>query len=150
MATLKETRENNRAIRAVAEWQKTIWYPVFFALLCVLSSSFGWQVYVPVFYVLAASVVFAALFCDDVKVLLTPVFLIFFAIGTDVSDMSIAQSRNDMLGAFELPGLINMIVAGGIMLVAIVARLVKEGVIKDIPTIMYSHGVVMPEPESAK
>ena len=134
MATLKETRENNRAIRAVAEWQKTIWYPVFFALLCVLSSSFGWQVYVPVFYVLAASVVFAALFCDDVKVLLTPVFLIFFAIGTDVSDMSIVQSRNDMLGTFELPGLINMIVAGGIMLIAIVARFVKEGVIKDIPT----------------
>ena len=67
-------------IAAVAAWQKTVWYPVVFALLGVISASFGWQVYVPVFYVMAVSVVFAALFCDDFKVMLVPIFLAYYCI----------------------------------------------------------------------
>ena len=75
MEAFRELREKNKIIKALVAWQKTVWYPVFYAVCGVLSCSFGWQVYVPVFYVLALSVLFAALFCDDIKVLLVPVFL---------------------------------------------------------------------------
>ena len=126
---MRGLKEKRGVIGAVAAWQKTIWYPIVFALLGVLSSSFGWHVYVPVFYLMALSVVFAALFCDDVKVMLVPLLMAYYAIGSD-KGLSIDVSRGDVLGAFELPGLVNMLVAGGIMFAAVAVRLSREGVLR--------------------
>ena len=131
MSAIKGMGKRNGIIGVVAEWQKTVWYPVLFAALCVVSSSFGWHVYVPVIYILAFSVVFAALFCDDVKVMLVPLMLVYYAIGSDVA-MTTGISRNDMFGAFAVPGLVNMLIAGGIMIVAVISRLMSEDVFSDI------------------
>ncbi len=138
MSEIKGLSKRKGVLRAIAEWQKTIWYPVTFALLGVVAATFGWHVYVPVLYILAASVVFAALFCDDVKVMLVPVMLIYYSIGSDVM-MTTNVSRNDMLGAFELPGLINMLVAGGIVLTAVVSRLISSGTVR---VIVHKRGIL--------
>ena len=92
-------------IAAIAAWQKTVWYPVVFALLGVISASFGWQVYVPVFYVMAVSVVFAALFCDDFKVMLVPIFLAYYCIGSD----TVLATGGELLTSWTTAGFVNMI-----------------------------------------
>lgn len=133
METFRALRENNKIISALVAWQKSIWYPVFYAVCGVLSCSFGWQVYVPVFYILALSVVFAALFCDDIKVLLVPVFLTYFCFGADRT-LSLDISTGNVFEAWETGGLVNMIIAGVILVGAIVFRFIHDGLLKDVFT----------------
>ena len=38
MSAIKGMGKRNGIIGVVAEWQKTVWYPVLFAALCVVSS----------------------------------------------------------------------------------------------------------------
>ena len=125
MEAFRELREKNKIIKALVAWQKTVWYPVFYAVCGVLSCSFGWQVYVPVFYVLALSVLFAALFCDDIKVLLVPVFLTYFCIGSDV-ELNLDISTGNVFETWTTVGLVNMIIAGAILIGAIVFRKIRR------------------------
>ena len=131
METFRELRENNKIIAALVAWQKTVWYPVFYAVCGVLSCSFGWQVYVPVFYILALTVLFAALFCDDIKVLLTPVFLTYFCIGSDV-ELNLDISTGNVFQTWSTGGLVNMIIAGVILIGSIVFRFIHDGLLVDI------------------
>ena len=131
MEAFRELREKNKIIKALVAWQKTVWYPVFYAVCGVLSCSFGWQVYVPVFYVLALSVLFAALFCDDIKVLLVPVFLTYFCIGSDV-ELNLDISTGNVFETWTTVGLVNMIIAGAILIGAIVFRFIHDGLLIDI------------------
>lgn len=131
MEAFRELREKNKIIKALVAWQKTVWYPVFYAVCGVLSCSFGWQVYVPVFYVLALSVLFTALFCDDIKVLLVPVFLTYFCIGSDV-ELNLDISTGNVFETWTTVGLVNMIIAGAILIGAIVFRFIHDGLLIDI------------------
>ena len=131
MEAFRELREKNKIIKTLVAWQKTVWYPVFYAVCGVLSCSFGWQVYVPVFYVLALSVLFAALFCDDIKVLLVPVFLTYFCIGSDV-ELNLDISTGNVFETWMTVGLVNMIIAGAILIGAIVFRFIHDGLLIDI------------------
>lgn len=131
MEAFRELREKNKIIKTLVAWQKTVWYPVFYAVCGVLSCSFGWQVYVPVFYVLALSVLFAALFCDDIKVLLVPVFLTYFCIGSDV-ELNLDISTGNVFETWTTVGLVNMIIAGAILIGAIVFRFIHDGLLIDI------------------
>lgn len=115
-------------IAAVAAWQKTVWYPVVFALLGVISASFGWQVYVPVFYVMAVSVVFAALFCDDFKVMLVPIFLAYYCIGSD----TVLKADGELLTSWTTAGFVNMIIAGAIMGSAFIWRFFRDGIARSV------------------
>ncbi len=130
MEVFAKIRENNKIIGKLVGWQKTAWYPALYAALGVFAASFGMAAYIPVFWIYAASVVFAALFGDDVKVMLVPLFLSYYAIGDD-KDLTIETSKGDVFEAFAPAGLANMIICGCIMVAALVYKCAVTGVLKD-------------------
>ena len=125
------TLREKKIVSVLAAWQKTVWYPVFYAVCGVLSCSFGWQVYVPVFYLLALSVMFAALFCDDIKVLLVPVFLTYFCIGSDKT-LSLDISTGNVFESWTTGGFVNMIIAGALIVGAVAYRFIRDGLLSDV------------------
>lgn len=126
----KRLSKNSKIISAIAEFQKTYYYPIVFAALGVISSTFGAAVYVPVIWLLCFSVIFAAIFCDDVKVMLVPIFFVYYSIGCDVGDFDGFIARNDVFSAFSDFGLANLIVCGVLMIGAVVYKLCKSGALK--------------------
>ena len=130
MKKLHELREKYAIIKNLAEWQKTVWYPAFFALLGLFSSVFGMAVYIPIFWVMTALVVFSALFCDDLKVLLVPLIIAYYCIGLDVEYNEIMANEN-VLATFHPAGLANLLACGGVMFCALAYRFVVSGVFRD-------------------
>ena len=130
MSIFEKIKAKHPIINKLAEWQKTIWYPALFALLGVFSTSFGMAVYIPIMWVLAVAVVFSALFCDDLKVLLVPLILAYYCIGDDV-DLTLGTSTSNVLGAFSPAGLANLLICGGLMLSVLIYKFIVTGVFRD-------------------
>lgn len=128
MDFFKNIREKNRAVAAVAAWQKTIWFPAVYAVLGVASCSFGMAAYIPVYYIFMLLTVFAALFCEDSKVLLAPLLISYFAVGGD-GILNYGQAITDVSLFFEPAGLVNMYIVGSVMAAAILFRLIADGTI---------------------
>lgn len=141
MDAVKKPSKAYRAVKAIAEWQKTVWYPVLFAVAGFAAASFGWQAYVPLFYVMAVFVVLSALFCDDIKVMLVPAILAYFSIGSDGA----LDTTGHLLSTWNTAGLVNMIIAGSVMGIAFIARFVRDGLVRDVFTRrgMLSFGFVL-------
>ena len=112
----------------VAAWQKTIWFPAVYAVLGVVSCSFGMAAYIPVYYIFMLLTVFAALFCEDSKVLLAPLLISYFAVGGD-GILNYGQAITDVSLFFEPAGLVNMYIVGSVMAAAILFRLIADGTI---------------------
>lgn len=122
-------RDNNKVIAGIVRWQKTVWFPIAYAALAVLACTFGMYAYVPVFYIYAVTAVFTVFFNDDIKVLLVPLLLTYFAIGGD-QNITLHTAGNDIEALFEPAGLAQIIVGGVIIILALAYRLVRDGVIK--------------------
>ena len=128
MDFFKNIRKKSRAVAAVAAWQKTIWFPAVYAVLGVVSCSFGMAAYIPVYYIFMLLTVFAALFCEDSKVLLAPLLISYFAVGGD-GILNYGQAITDVSLFFEPAGLVNMYIVGSVMAAAILFRLIADGTI---------------------
>lgn len=126
----KKLKAQSKIISAFSEFQKTYYYPILFAALCVLSNAFGAEVYVPVIWLLTFCVVFSALFCDDIKPILVPIVFIYYSIGRDASLFDDSTIRGDVFGSFKTWGLINLVICGVFMVAALVYRLIKSGALK--------------------
>ncbi len=124
---LAQLRQRCRTVDIIAKCQETIWYPVLFALLCMVAASFGMALYIPVFWVMAALVVFNALFSNHSRTLFVPIIMSYYAMGRDVIVSVSNISQNDMLGSFTAAGFANMIIAATFMLAAVLFRLVEDG-----------------------
>ncbi len=134
MEVFSRIREKNAVINKLVEVQKSIWYPAFFAVLGAIASAFGMAAYIPIFWILTATVVFAALFSDDIKVFLVPLFLAYYSIGSDTDYIDQSISRDDVFGAFAAAGLVNMIICGSIMAAAMIYKFAVTGVLHDAVT----------------
>lgn len=126
-------RDNNKIISAIVKWQKTVWFPIAYAILAVVACTFGMYAYVPVFYIYAISAVFAALFNDDIKVMLVPLLLTYFAIGGDtILDTGISTS--DVMLFFNPIGLVQLVIGGVIVVLALMYRLIRDGIFVRVVT----------------
>lgn len=130
MKIFESLRENNPIIAKLVAWQKSLYYPVLYAVLGVLSCSCGYYVYIPVYYIMAATLLFAVFFNDDPKVLLVPVLFSYFCVGGD-GLLSYAEAVQDVSLFFHPVGLINMYIAGSIMVAGLLFRLIQDGIIAD-------------------
>ena len=124
-------REKNSVIKWLVNFQKSIFYPIVFAAICIISSSNGINVYIPLVWLLASSVIFSALFTDDLKVFLVPFFMIYYAIGMDYED-SFIQTNGEILARFEPKALIHFVICGTIMVAFLIYKLIVSGAIKNI------------------
>lgn len=120
-------REKYSAIRFLVEAQKTVWYPILFAVICMISGSFGSQVYIPLIVVLCSFVLFSVFFADDNKVFLVPMLMIYYSLGRD--NLSVTPGTGDDLlnSSFDKNGFIFIIVCGVIVTLAFVARMIADG-----------------------
>ena len=84
--------------------------------------------YIPVYYIFMLLTVFAALFCEDSKVLLAPLLISYFAVGGD-GILNYGQAITDVSLFFEPAGLVNMYIVGSVMAAAILFRLIADGTI---------------------
>lgn len=123
-------KEKSKIISAIVKFQKSWFYPIIFALLSAVSSMFGYQVYVPIIWLLTLMVVFSALFCDDIKVLLVPIIFVYYAIGRDTSILDDSATRGDVFTSFNTIGLVNLFICGSLMVISMLVRLFESGAIK--------------------
>lgn len=127
MGALKKLREKYSVIRFLVNAQKTPWYPALFAALCVIAGTHDYTVYIPILWVLAVFVIFSALFTDDNKVFLTPLLMIFFALGRDTDALSFSASNGDMLSFMDEKAFPQVILLCVICVGAFVIRLIADG-----------------------
>ena len=128
MEFFQTIRDRSRVIRWLVEAQKSVAYPILFAILCFCSGISAKAVYVPIFWFLCATVVFAALFTDDLKVFLVPMLMIYYGLGQDAKPVYNEQLGN-VLDSFELDGLLHVCVCGGVMVFVFLARLCADGTV---------------------
>jgi len=126
-------RERVPAIKFLVNAQKTVWYPILFAVLCIISGSSSHEVYLPIIFILCSFVIFSALFTDDNKVFLTPMLMIYYSLGMDNPKANPGGMENDsLLSSFDFDSF-KVIIICGIMVVAIfVTRLIADGSIARI------------------
>ncbi len=124
--------ERFRAIRWLVDFQKTRLYPILFALMCVISSVNGMAVYIPIFWLMTALVLFSIIFTDDTKVLLVPMFLGYYAVGRDlpINYYDWPDHFGALFSPFYEKGLFHMILCGLIMVTALLLRIVLDGTLK--------------------
>ena len=127
MGVLAKWRENCAPIGYLASFLKTPWYPALFAVLCVISGTHNCSVYIPILWILTAFVLFSALFADDNKVFLTPLLMMFYALGQDADPEAFLKSNGDMLSLIDGKALVEVIIICAICVTALVARLVADG-----------------------
>lgn len=126
-----EKMKESKAVKALVKWQNTMWYPVVFAALGVVSALFGVYAYVPIFYIFMASVIFAVLFNDNLKVYFTPLLLIFPSVGKD-GLLTFDQAHDDGMSFFSTAGFVQMVVCVSIMIIVFIVKLCVTGAIKDV------------------
>ncbi|MBR3879525.1 MAG: O-antigen ligase family protein [Clostridia bacterium] len=127
MGILAKLRERVGIIKFLVNAQKTIWYPILFAILCIISGLNDYTVYLPIMWTLVGFVLFSVLFTDDNKVFLVPLCMIFFALGSDAPATAFGDSGGDML-SFMNPDALDQIIAMGVIAVgALILRLILDG-----------------------
>ena len=122
----KVLRERIPLIKFLVNAQKTVWYPILFAVLCFVSGINNHLVYTPIIWVLCGFVVFTALFTDDNKVFLVPMLMIYYSIGQD-SHVDWNKTPGEMLLAFEEEAFLQIIICGIIAATALFVRLIADG-----------------------
>ena len=127
MGVFKSLREKNSVIRFLVNAQKTPWYPALFAVLCIISGTHNHTVYIPILWVLTAFLIFSVLFGDDNKVLLTPLMMIYFALGCDTSTDAFLTSNGEMLSFMDKHVLVQVIIICTVCVSSLVARLIVDG-----------------------
>jgi hypothetical protein len=125
----KVLRERVPLIRFLVNAQKTAWYPVLFAILCIVSGINNHFVYTPIIWVLCGFVVFSALFADDNKVFLVPMLMVYYSIGKD-NKLDWEKNPGEMLTAFEEEAFLQIVICGVIAATALFARLLADGSIQ--------------------
>ncbi len=126
----KVLRERFSFIRFLVNAQKTIWYPVLFALLCIISGLNDHTVYVPILWIFTAFILFSVFFADDNKVFLTPLLMIFCSLGIDTDKHSFTDSNGELLSFYDPDAFKSIMTVCVICVSALLIRLVCDGSIK--------------------
>ncbi len=121
--------KHSSIIDVITRFQLSGAYPVFFALLCALSGLCDKYGYLSILFVLSGSVVFSALFVKDNKVFLVPIFMMYYALGTD-NQNAYQLSKGDILEAFDSDAFICILGIAAILVITLVVRFILDGTFK--------------------
>lgn len=124
----KVLRERVPAIRFLVEAQKTVWYPILFAVICIISGSCNRFVYLPLIAILCSFVIFSVLFTDDNKVFLVPILMIYYSMGMD-EPLALPGGATDqsLLSSFSGNAFTVIIICGSVTFCAFIARMIADG-----------------------
>ena len=127
MKFLGGIRDRVAPIGFLVKFQKSIWYPMLFAVLAFISGTHNNSYYIPIMWVLCAFVIFSALFTDDNKVFFAPLFIMYMAVGFDNPASSFKSSNGDMLSAFDENAFKKLIICAAVAVGAFVLRMIFDG-----------------------
>lgn len=126
-------REKNKAVAFLAKLLNTSFYPLLFAIICVISGTNGKEIYLPCIWFLTATVVFAGLFSKDLKVFLVPFLTFYYCIGLDVSEKYFQyRPYNNGTLLFDESSIYHFIVCGGICAAVLIYRIIANKLYKEI------------------
>ena len=127
MGIFAKWRDNFAPIRFLVNAQKTPWYPVLFAVLCIIGGTHDHTVYIPILWILSAFVLFSVFFTDDNKVFLTPLLMIFFSLGCDTSSDAFSDSNGEMLAFMDKGAFVQVMTICVICVGSFIVRLILDG-----------------------
>ncbi len=133
MGVFKGLREKSILIRAVVRFQNSVFYPIFYAILCCVAGLNAKEVYLPIVWTMCACVIFSSLFADDNKVFLAPILMSYYCLGRDIEGFFVPE-RGKLLQFFDPDAFRSIIFCGVIMFAFLVARLVADGSLKRVFT----------------
>lgn len=136
MTVFDKMRERSGVLSFLMKLQNTVFFPILFALVCVISAISPKEIYVPCLYALTVLSVVTGLFSADLKVFVVPAFIIYYAIGMDVSENYFAGYNH--LPSFDNSSLWHMAVCGVLLVSVLVYRLITSGIIREI---FYKRGI---------
>lgn len=133
MTIFDRIREKNKIISFLIRLQNSSFYPIFFALICIISGTSGKEIYLPCIWFLTLTVVFGGLFSNDVKIFLVPALLIYYAIGFDITDNLSSQLYSSSYSLpFDPSSFIHFAICIVLMLGVILYRILCSGLAKEI------------------
>ena len=116
----------NRVYEAMSRFFDSVWYPVVYATICVVSGVNGKAVYVPMACLLATLIILSCFFAKNKRSFIAPVLMSFYCIGVDNPD-GFNVSYAQLLGYYDLNGFIQVIIIGVIAASALFIRLIRMG-----------------------
>ena len=133
MTVFDKLREKNKVIAFLVRLQNSSFYPIFFALICIISGTNSREVYLPCIWFLTLTIIFGGLFSKDFKIFLVPALLIYYAIGFD---LDLGLSTLLYSAAYTLPfdpaSLKHFAVCLVLVFGVIIYRIISSGLAKDI------------------
>lgn len=116
-------------IGAITKFQLSGAYPVVFALLCAISGVCGKLVYIPILIFLACSIIFSSIFVKDNKVFIPPIFMMYYALGTD-NKQTYNETNGDVFASIDTDAWIAIICIAVVIAATLIIRFSKDGTFK--------------------
>lgn len=131
MTVFDKIREKNKIISALVKFQNSSFYPILFAIVCVISGTHSKAVYLPCIWALTAVVIFSLLFSDDLKVFIVPALLLYYAIGFDSDPSTFLPTIQNSLH-FDKSSLPHFITCAALIIVTLICKMISGGYFKKI------------------
>ena len=133
MTVFDKIREKNKIIAFLVRLQNSSFYPILFAIICIISGTNSKEVYLPCIWFLTLTVVFGGLFSDDFKIFLVPALLIYYSIGFDVDKDSfyLIYNSGDTL-SFDPSSILHFALCLMLILAVLLYRIFSSGLFKEI------------------
>ncbi len=130
MTFFEHVGQKSKIISSIVKLQNSALYPALFALICAISGVCGSNVYIPCFVILTLLSVFAGLFSPDLKVFIVPAFMLYYALGMDVSESYFYENFKapPMFASSSIPVLAVLAV---LIVAVLLYRLIAGGFIKE-------------------
>lgn len=126
MECLIRLKNRPKFIDAVEKFQLSWAYPVLFAILCTVSGVSNKYVYLPVISILALTVLFSVLFVRDKKVFITPIFMLYYSLGTD-TQAAFTKSNGIITSSFDNDAFTGICILAAIIVIPFLLRFVLDG-----------------------
>lgn len=124
-------QESSRGvIGAITKFQLSGAYPLVFALLCAVSGVCGKLVYIPILIFLTCSIIFSAIFVKDNKVFIPPIFMMYYALGTD-NKQTYNETNGDIFASIDTDAWIAIICIAVVIAATLTIRFSKDGTFKN-------------------
>lgn len=128
MAFAQKAYERSKIIRILVDFQNSVFYPIVFAVLCIIAGLNGKNAYLPIMWTMCGFVILSALLSADNKVFLGPMLMSYYSLGCDSEKFEFADDGTKIyLQSFDPEAFKQICVCGVIMVIAILIRLFADG-----------------------
>lgn len=127
MLFAQKANERSKIIRGLNRVQNSVFYPIVFAALCIFAGLNDKTVYLPIMWTMCGLLILSVLFSADNKVLLVPMLMSYYSLGSDSEKLEFIDTDKIYLQSFDQEAFKQIVLCGVIMVLAVVVRLIADG-----------------------